>query len=118
MTRRHFIAVFIGAVGVVGRYCFGPLFRPPMARSFPIAGARFHSFPRNLHVNDILITRIEKFGEEDCVAILTQSGMSLGYVPRKLVPLFIQSSHSLVTVAKADRHGVPWKRISVTARFT
>jgi hypothetical protein len=69
-------------------------------------------------VNEILITRIEKFADEDCIAILTQNGMRLGYVPRKLVPMFIQSAHSVVTVKKADRHSVPWKRISVMARFS
>jgi hypothetical protein len=115
MTRRRFFTFFVGMIGLLN-WAARRYNSATVTRIFPIAGSRFHRFPSDLERNDALVACAEKFEDEDSIAILTKSGVRLGYVPRRLVPVLMESKIVSVTVARMDRYSVPWKRVHVAVR--
>ena len=116
MQRRGFLKLFaVGAAGLVA---------PAGARATTPGGTVVRCGVAGVAVNgfDVLklreqapvIVRRERYKGEQCYRILDQSEATIGFVPRKKLPLFENRDVKQAWLSKVNFYAVPWKQLEVT----
>ncbi|PYX08888.1 MAG: hypothetical protein DMG88_08630 [Acidobacteria bacterium] len=114
LTRRRFVGACLGIFGGVAARRSGVSDRPPVNKSFYVAGVRFHAIPPSLKVGDRVFMYAATYNGTKSLAICDSCGRRIGYVPRALVRQFDGQLLSGARVSKLDSYAVPWKKLQIS----
>src|SRR5271166_3285851 len=116
MQRRVFVQLIAGAIGGCSKISKVEVLddrRKQRLLTFFVSGARFQKPFAGLRVGDRIEIRPDTFKGGRCYSVFAAGEKKLGYVPRKLVPMFDDMHRLEARLSVVDQFGVPWKRYEV-----
>lgn len=117
MQRRRFLKLFaVGAAGLVAPSGADAVTQGGKMVRCLVAGVSFNGFDVfKLREQAPVIVRRETHKGEPCYRILDQDEATIGFVPRKKLPLFENREVEQAWLSKVNPYAVPWKQLEITA---
>jgi hypothetical protein len=117
MQRRRFLKLFAaGATGLVAPIGANAVTQGATVVSCPVAGVSFNGYDvSKLREHEPVIVRCETYNGEHCYRILDLNETTIGFVPRKKLPLFANKEVRQAWLSKVNPYAVPWKQLEIAA---